>query len=137
MSKDPGTSSYGIDLIITECFGFGTRWIGLHGSASILLVASLMSLMASLVTTSRMQQCFDVFIDIYHEFLLLFYCCVLLEIKLSTTTTTITTITTITITTTTTTTNDNNNDNLIKTNIHSRHPISHSRGRDTRCYVKF
>ena len=52
------------------------------------LVASLMSLMASLVTTSRMQQCFNVLIDIYHEFLLLFYCCVLLEIKLTTTTTT-------------------------------------------------
>ena len=52
------------------------------------LVASLMSLMASLVTTSRMQQCFNVPIDIYHEFLLLFYCCVLLEIKLTTTTTT-------------------------------------------------
>ena len=50
------------------------------------LVASLMSLMASLVTTSRMQQCFNVLIDIYHEFLLLFYCCVLLEIKLTTTT---------------------------------------------------
>ena len=44
-----------------------------------------MSLMASLVTTSRMQQCFNVLIDIYHEFLLLFYCCVLLEIKLTTT----------------------------------------------------
>ena len=44
--------------------------------------------MASLVTTSRMQQCFNVLIDIYHEFLLLFYCCVLLEIKLTTTTTT-------------------------------------------------
>ena len=42
--------------------------------------------MASLVTTSRMQQCFNVLIDIYHEFLLLFYCCVLLEIKLTTTT---------------------------------------------------
>ena len=46
-----------------------------------------MSLMASLVTTSRMQQCFNVPIDSYHEFLLLFYCCVLLEIKLTTTTT--------------------------------------------------
>ena len=50
------------------------------------LVASLMSLMASLVTTSWMQQCCNVLIDICHEFLLLFYCCVLLEIKLSTTT---------------------------------------------------
>ena len=47
--------------------------------------ASLMSLMASLVTTSRMQQCFNVPIDSNHEFLLLFYCCVLLEIKLTTT----------------------------------------------------
>ena len=37
---------------------------------------------ASLVTTSRMQQCFNVLIDIYHEFLYLFYCCVLLEINL-------------------------------------------------------
>ena len=46
-----------------------------------------MSLMASLVTTSRMQQCFNVLIDVYHEFLLLFYCCVLLEIKLTSTTT--------------------------------------------------
>ena len=45
-----------------------------------------MSLMASLVTTSRMQQCFNLLIDIYHEFMLLFYCCVLLEIKLTTTT---------------------------------------------------
>ena len=38
-----------------------------------------------LVTTGRMQQCFNVLIDIYHEFLLMFYCCVLLEIKLATT----------------------------------------------------
>ena len=45
-----------------------------------------MSLMASLVTTSRMQQCFNVPIDSNHDFLLLFYCCVLLEIKLTTTT---------------------------------------------------
>ena len=52
------------------------------------LVASLMSLMASLVTTSRMQQCFNVLIDICREFLLLFYCYVLLEIKLTTSTTT-------------------------------------------------
>ena len=56
--------------------------------------------MASLVTTSRMQQCFNVLIDIYHEFLLLFYCCVLLEIKLTTTTTTTTTATTTTTSTT-------------------------------------
>ena len=45
-----------------------------------------MSLMASLVTTSQMKQCFDVLIDIYHEFLLLCYCCVLLVIKLTTAT---------------------------------------------------
>ena len=32
-----------------------------------------------------MQHCFNVFIDIYHGFLLLFYCCVLLEIKFTTT----------------------------------------------------
>ena len=38
-------------------------------------------------TTSRMHQCFNVLIYICHEFLLLFYCCVLLEIKLTTTTT--------------------------------------------------
>ena len=49
-----------------------------------------MSLMASLVTTSRMEQWFGVPIDSYHEFLLLFCCCVLLEIKLTTTTTTTT-----------------------------------------------
>ena len=60
-----------------------------RGALMFSLVASLMSLMASLVTTSRMQQCFNVLIDIYHEFLLLFYCCVLLEIKLTTTTTTL------------------------------------------------
>ena len=47
--------------------------------------ASLTSLMASQVTTSRMQQCFNVLIDIYHELLLLFYWCILLEIKLTTT----------------------------------------------------
>ena len=51
------------------------------------LVASLVGLMASLVTTNRIQHCFNVPIDSYHEFLLLFYCCVLLEIKLTTTTT--------------------------------------------------
>ena len=44
-----------------------------------------MSLMVSLVTTSRKQQCFYVLIDIYHEFLLLSYSCVLLEIKFTTT----------------------------------------------------
>ena len=45
--------------------------------------------MASLVTTNRMQQCFNAHIGINHEFLLLFYYCVLLEIKLTTTTITI------------------------------------------------
>ena len=39
----------------------------------LFLVASLMSLMASLVTTSRMQQCFNVLIDSYRDFLLLFF----------------------------------------------------------------
>ena len=71
-------------------------------------VASLLSLMASLVTTSWMQQCFNVLIDIYHEFLLLFYCCVLLEIKLTTTTTTTTTTITTTITATSLTNTHNN-----------------------------
>ena len=47
-----------------------------------------MSLMAYLVTNSRMQQCSNIPIDSYHEFLLLFYCCVLLEIKFTTNTTT-------------------------------------------------
>ena len=51
------------------------------------LVASLMNLMASLVTTSRIQQCFNVLIDIYHEFVFFFfYCSVLLGIKLTTAT---------------------------------------------------
>ena len=40
-----------------------------------------MSPMASLVTTNRMQQCFKVLFDIYKAFLLLFHCCILLEIK--------------------------------------------------------
>ena len=34
-----------------------------------------------------LQQCFNALIDIYHEFMLLFYCCVLLENKLTTTAT--------------------------------------------------
>ena len=38
-----------------------------------------------LVTTSRIQQSFNILIDIYHEYMLLFYCCVPLEIKLTTT----------------------------------------------------
>ena len=36
---------------------------------AIYLVDSMMSLMVSLVTTSRMQQCLNVLTDIYHEFL--------------------------------------------------------------------
>ena len=48
------------------------------------VVASLMSLTASLVTTSRIQQYFYVLTDIYHEFLLLFHYCFLFEIKLTT-----------------------------------------------------
>ena len=62
----------------------------IKGLLVYILVGSLMSLMASLVTTSRMQQCFNVPIDNYHEYMLLFYFCVLLEIKLTTTTTTTT-----------------------------------------------
>ena len=58
-----------------------------------------MRLMASLVTTSRVQERFNLLIDFYREFLLLSYCSVLLEIELTTTTT----ITTTTTTTTTTT----------------------------------
>ena len=47
-----------------------------------------MSLMASLVTTNRMQQWFNVLTDIYHELLLLFHFCIVLKIKFSITTTT-------------------------------------------------
>ena len=53
----------------------------------LLLVASLMGPTTSLVTTSRMQQCFYVLTDIYNVFVLLFHCFVLLEIKLTITTT--------------------------------------------------
>ena len=77
---------------------------------------------------SRMQQCFNVLdIYIYHEFLLLFYCCIVLEIKRTTTaasatasatatatataTDTATATKTTTTTTTTTTINNNNNTN--------------------------
>ena len=49
------------------------------------LVASLMSRTASLVTTRRKQQYFKVFIDIHKLLLLLFNCCIPLEIKLTTT----------------------------------------------------
>ena len=50
------------------------------------LVASLMSHMASLVTTGRMQQYFNIFTDIQQVSLLLFHCCILLKIKLTTAT---------------------------------------------------
>ena len=40
----------------------------------------------SLVTTGRMQHCFRLLNDIYHVFLLLFHCCMPLEIKLTTAT---------------------------------------------------
>ena len=46
-----------------------------------------MSPTASLMTTYRMQQCFNVLPDIYNVFLLLFHSCILLEIKLTTTAT--------------------------------------------------
>ena len=49
-------------------------------------ISHLLSLAASLVTASTMQQCFDVLGDIYHVFKLLFDCCSLLEIKRTTTT---------------------------------------------------
>ena len=52
------------------------------------LVASLMSPAASLVTTGRCSNVFNAFTDISKVFLLLFHCCILLEIKLTTTTTT-------------------------------------------------
>ena len=95
-------------------------WIFL-GAPLKSLVASLMSFMASLVTTSRMQQCPDVLIDIYHEFLLLFYCRVLLEIKLAAAAAaaaaaaTATATATAATTTTTTTTNTNTNTNTTTT----------------------
>ena len=54
-----------------------------------------MSPMASLVTTNRMQQCFNVLTDINKVFLLLFHSCILLEIKLTITGTGTATITTI------------------------------------------
>ena len=82
-------SNWNMKLMYHDCCG---SWVDMILIMQVLifidifLVASLMSLMASLVTTSRMQQCFNVPIDSYHEFLLLFYCCVLLEIKLTTTT---------------------------------------------------
>ena len=96
-----------------KCFYHDKIYISRFVHRSLTLVASLMSLMASLVTTSLMQQCFNVLIDIYHGFLLLFYC-VLLEIKPTTTTTT-TTTTTITTTTTTTTHHHHHN--------HHHHPL--------------
>ena len=47
-----------------------------------------MSATASLGTTNRMQQWFNVLTNIYNVFLLLFHSCILLEVKLTTTTTT-------------------------------------------------
>ena len=78
--------SYGLSIIVWCAIHHGGRvnwccWINPSTDSATSCA------MASLVTTSRMQQCFNVLIDIYHEFLLLFYCCVLLEIKLTTTTT--------------------------------------------------
>ena len=85
--RGPGTilSKYAYGLWIMYCVNF-VLWrqkknvlSALLGTAAppdlfqlLPLVASFMSLMASLVTTSRMQQCFNVLIDICHEFLLLF-----------------------------------------------------------------
>ena len=66
-----------------------------------------MSPMASQLTTNRMQR-FNVLTDIYKIFLLLFYCSILLEIKLTITATAAATTTataaTATVATTTTTT---------------------------------
>ena len=52
------------------------------------LVVSLMSLTASLMTTSRMQQCFNVmWILVFTKyFLFLYHCCILSEMQLTTTT---------------------------------------------------
>ena len=67
-----------------------------------------MSPTASQLTTNRMQQRFNVLTDIYKIYLLLFYCSILLEIRLTITataaTTTATAATAATTTTTTTTT---------------------------------
>ena len=61
--------------------------ISLFKSCYVLWLPVWWALWLPWLITSRMQQCFNVLIDIYYEFLLLFYCCVLLEIKLTTTTT--------------------------------------------------
>ena len=53
--------------------------------------------MASLMTTNRMQQCFNVLTDIYKVFLLVFHCCILLKIKLTITATATATATITTI----------------------------------------
>ena len=66
-----------------------------------------MSPTASQLTTNRMQQPFNVLTDIYKIFLLLFYCCILLEIRFTITATAAATTTataTATAATTTTTT---------------------------------
>ena len=56
-------------------------------------------LVASLVITSRMQQCFNMLIDIFKTCLLLLLCWMLMEINATTTTTTTTTTTATTIVT--------------------------------------
>ena len=56
-----------------------------HYDITVMADVWLHHYMASLETTSRMQQCFNILINIYHEFILLFYWCVLLEIQLNTT----------------------------------------------------
>ena len=63
-----------------------------------------MSPTASQLSTNRMQQRFNVLTDIHKVFLLLFHCCILLEIKLTFTATAAATTTTATDATTTTAT---------------------------------
>ena len=72
--KFPGKVWYYSPFTITnDLMAWHKAW-GKEATVAVFnLVASLMSLMASLVTTSRMQHCFNVLTDIYHEFLLLFH----------------------------------------------------------------
>ena len=72
------------------------NYVKFDGNSFHCFFGCLMNLMTSLVTTSKMQQCFTVRTDIYHVFLLLFHCCILLEMKLGITTTTIAATTTTT-----------------------------------------
>ena len=68
--------------------GLGRFWDNTNckmGHISLFLVASLMSITSSPVTTTRVQQFCNVTADIYKVFLFLFSCCILLE-KLTTTT---------------------------------------------------